>query len=393
MGKETLDSFGFFKKKEINRTYISKRLFNSLPDGSRRALRIVSKVIDSSEFFTHKRIKHEVVLRKTPGGRQEIIAKVYEDTKGVFVLSFQKYTVENGNPHELSFSFIADEIRTLKNFIDSLKFLDFSRPDKSRVEDEQSEKVREFYSKNPDLFIEIVQKDITKRDVVTLAYRKKQLKIFDKLLSDGNYFLIKKQDWEKTKDEDVWQEFFEKNPWIFGYGLRLIFNEPLQNRKLQQVVSGFAITGAGKRIDGLLKTRGIVNSFCLVEVKTNKTELLKQVNKAYRPDCWQLSDDFNGGIAQIPKTTQKTLENIGTKLNPRLKDGTPTGEEIYLYQPKSYLIVGSLSEFETEQGINKEKYSSFELFRQNIINPEIITFDELYERAKFIVYNNERMAE
>ena len=31
------------------------------------------------------------------------------------------------------------------------------------------------------------------------------------------------------------------------------------------------------------------------------------------------------------------------------------------------------------------KRNTFELFRRNIVNPEIITLDELRERAKFIV--------
>ena len=69
--------------------------------------------------------------------------------------------------------------------------------------------------------------------------------------------------------------------------------------------------------------------------------------------------------------------------------GNPTGEEIYNYQPKSFLIIGSLEEFTTENGINKDKYRSFELFRRNTSNPEIITYDELFERAKYIVKNNE----
>jgi hypothetical protein len=34
-----------------------------------------------------------------------------------------------------------------------------------------------------------------------------------------------------------------------------------------------------------------------------------------------------------------------------------------------------------------EKYRSFELLRRHTIRPEVITFDELYERAKFIVAN------
>ena len=40
--------------------------------------------------------------------------------------------------------------------------------------------------------------------------------------------------------------------------------------------------------------------------------------------------------------------------------------------------------------MNQEQFRSFELFRRNTFSPEIITFDELYERAKFIVHQHER---
>ena len=69
------------------------------------------------------------------------------------------------------------------------------------------------------------------------------------------------------------------------------------------------------------------------------------------------------------------------------KEGNPTNESIFLYKPKSYLIIGNLKEFVTEHGVNESKFSSFELFRQNINSPEIITYDELYERAKFLLDN------
>jgi len=395
MENEELDDFDYFKGKKSNRTYISKRLVNKFSDGTSRDLRIVSKVIDPEEMFGHVKLINQLVLRRTTGGRYQMIAKVYEDERGVFILSLQRYTANNGNPHELCFSFVGNEIKVLKNFIDSLKFLDFSEPYKARIEDEQLEKARELLmnSQDLDLLIELAQKNITKRDVVALAYRKEQLEIFNKLKNDDNYFLLIKSEWNKAKNEDVWQEFFERNPWIFGYGLNIIFNEPLQNKKLQQVVDGYSVVDAGKRVDGLLKTRGIINSLCLVELKTHRTKLLKQVKDAFRPDCWQLSDELNGGISQIQKTAQKTVENIGIKLNPRQDDGSPTGEEIFIYQPKSYLVIGDLSEFITEHGINKEKYSSFEIYRRNITSPEIITFDELYERAKFIVHNNEQMSQ
>lgn len=47
-------------------------------------------------------------------------------------------------------------------------------------------------------------------------------------------------------------------------------------------------------------------------------------------------------------------------------------------------MIGSSNEFKTKFGANREKMRSFELFRMNILNPEIITFDELFERARFI---------
>ena len=84
---------------------------------------------------------------------------------------------------------------------------------------------------------------------------------------------------------------------------------------------------------------------------------------------------------------EKAIESIKTKTEIKDEFGSLTGEQLYLYSPKSFLLIGSLQEFMEENGINEDKFSSFELFRRNIINPEIITFDELYERAKNIVNN------
>ena len=58
-------------------------------------------------------------------------------------------------------------------------------------------------------------------------------------------------------------------------------------------------------------------------------------------------------------------------------------------QPRSFLVVGSLGQFKTEKGVNASRYQAFEGFRRNLRQPEIITFDELYERARFIVEHTE----
>jgi hypothetical protein len=39
---------------------------------------------------------------------------------------------------------------------------------------------------------------------------------------------------------------------------------------------------------------------------------------------------------------------------------------------------------------NRDKRATFDIFKKNLHNPEIVTFDELYERAKFIVGVSEK---
>ena len=52
--------------------------------------------------------------------------------------------------------------------------------------------------------------------------------------------------------------------------------------------------------------------------------------------------------------------------------------------PKGIVVIGHTRELD-----NNDKRNSFERFRSEIRNPEIITYDELLERAKFIVGETE----
>jgi len=152
-------------------------------------------------------------------------------------------------------------------------------------------------------------------------------------------------------------------------------------------VHGYTVSEHGKRVDALLRTRGVISSLCFVEIKTHKTELLQK--QPYRSGCWAPSAELSGGVSQVQGTVALAAESIRTKLSLADETGSPTGEEAYNYMPKSFLVVGSLQEFVGDHGVNQERYRSFELFRRNVMSPEIITFDELFERAKFIVEQHE----
>jgi energy-coupling factor transporter ATP-binding protein EcfA2 len=249
-----------------------------------------------------------------------------------------------------------------------------------------NEKLFDLVVSNESLIKDIISSDIRNEDLVSLGYRKKQLDIFRQYLDDDWYFENTKSQLNAS-DERVWQQFFEKNPWIFGYGLGYIFMSNLDGKKLEQVVKGFDLNSFGKRSDGVMKSMGAISNLCFIEIKTHKTELLEK--QEYRTGCWSQSKELNGGLAQVRITVDEALRNISGELRLEDEDGNLTGEELYNYKPKSYLIVGSLKQLRAERGVNKNKLRSFELFRNNQKDIDIITFDELYERARFIVYNNQ----
>jgi hypothetical protein len=358
-------------------------------------IRIISKVVDSPDQFSFAKIKEELVIRRTGKGRQEIRATIFEESRGITVLSFQRYTLPSGKPHEASFSFIGDEISILYNFIESISTIPINSTSSTSIIDtdlntffNSRNNIKEFINLHQDILIELVSSEITKEDIIALGYRKKQLDVFYKLLNDSLYFEDLKGKYN-VGNEGLWQKFFEKNNWIFGYGLNYIFNTPLNESKLEQIVSGSDFNSSGKRIDALLKTKGIIESFCFAEIKTHKTDLLKKVKAPYRPESWQVSDEITGALAQIQRTIQKAITTIATKTEIKDQQGNPTGEKVFLYAPKAFIVIGSLSEFETPYGINEEQYSSFEMFRQGLNRVEILTFDELYQRAKYIIRHSE----
>jgi hypothetical protein len=57
------------------------------------------------------------------------------------------------------------------------------------------------------------------------------------------------------------------------------------------------------------------------------------------------------------------------------------GEGIYTIQPKGIVVIGSLSDVKSV----RSKRETFQRFRSSIHGIDLLTFDELHARAKFIV--------
>jgi hypothetical protein len=381
----------FFGRKP-DKTIFSKRFVDVL---SGQKLRIASRVLDSAEGLQFALKKSEMILRTTAAGRFQIKATFLEDDRNINVLTIQRYSPNR--PLEQSFSFVGDEIDTLLEFVAGVRAMPLPHEGKLHVSDHalkdivlNESQARRLFSEHEALFTEIASNQALKRDVVAVGYRRKQLEQFEKLLNDPNYFASEQQQLDTTP-EGLWQKFFEANTWIFGYGLSFQFLSALDKRKLEQAVRGADVTGTGKRVDGLMKTRGLINSLCFVEIKRHDTPLLAE--RATRPGAWAPSNYLTSAISQVQTTVQDAIEQIGRKLTPNDEFGDPTGEVLFNIHPRSCLVVGRLSEFESDAGgTNEAKFRSFELCRRHITRPEILTFDELFERAKFIVSEGNDLA-
>jgi len=321
----------------------------------------------------------EFVLHETDKGFQKIKARFIEDGRGITHLHIQRWSTKTGNPIGEQVVLYGEQITRLVEFLENIRRLEIPGPAKFNVNESDLRLVHmsdaaalKLLRDRPELVAEFARSHITTEDVVALAYRREQLSTFSQMLNRG-----------VELSEDDWQKFFERNQWIFGYGLSYIFTTGLDGRSLQQKIRGSSLVEPGKIPDGVMKSRAAISALCLVEIKKNSTELLKR--SQYRSGTWAPSTELSGAVAQCQESLRAAADAFDTHLSFTDDQGNPTGEELMSVQPRSFLVAGSLGQFRTEHGINSKRYQAFEGFRRNLRQPEILTFDELYERARFIV--------
>lgn len=379
------DDKKYHDSKSPLKTYVSRRVTIKGDD----ALRIASKVFDSATDFDHVVEKDSAAIHATNGGRREIVAKFWENERGLKVLTIRAYRDGNSSG-AIHFSFVGPQIKRLTDFLDSIRSMPMQSTDSFSLSDFElsrlklsQEQVEGLLRSNAALLAQIVRNDVTIGDVQALGYRREQLRRFNRLLREADFFSEEMVRLGVRRREDVWQRYFEANKWIFGFGLSLVVLGALEERALEQMVRGASLSGPGKTADAVLKTHGIISSLSFVEIKLHDTELLARA--PYRSGAYAASSELAGAVAQSHATVHAALDNIRGRLEPVRSGGAPTGEVLYGIKPRSFVIAGQLSEFETEQGVNEQKYRSFEMFRRSLREPEVITFDELYHRARYIV--------
>lgn len=217
---------------------------------------------------------------------------------------------------------------------------------------------------------------ITSKDIVNTSFRKRGLQIFKNLKDRPDYWKIyaDENDLSKHSEEKVWQYFFEKNQWIFGYGLDYRYQEILQR---EVHLSDAELDGSNTVIGDYLLGDNFFTTF--IELKKPTTSLFG--NKGNRSNSWKLSNDLIESFSQILEHKASGLIRLN---NWQYLKGEPLKQKPH--DSKVILIIGDWSELKKANSTQESdiKKKTFELFRRDSRNVEIMTFDELYERAHFI---------
>ena len=166
-----------------------------------------------------------------------------------------------------------------------------------------------------------------------------------------------------TYPENVWQEFLEENMFI----LSLAFGYPVLNVQGKPSVGGHRLSGSGGKFGDFLVKNNMTNNSALVEIKTPQTRLLN--SRPLRSDVYTPSGEVVAAVNQVLDQKYHFEQEIAQfRSNSRLYD-------IESYSVHCCLIISKLP-------TNEDKLKSFELYRGNSKNVDIITFDELLGKLK-----------
>ena len=332
----------------------------------------------------------EEVVHTTPGGRKQLKLQIAREAGQVRQLQLERVTTTEGGSIEPILTLDREAAGRLIDLVQALKYIPVEGGEETvRLDDQTLREVfadpdamSRLYSRDPGRFRDLIRNDASADDLVALAHRKEVVQRFRDLLTDPAVFEAARAE-SGGKREAVWQRFLEENPWILGISLAGQLLTSWDNTKLEQVVAGFSVAGPGKRTDALLRTSGRIRSLVFAEIKHHETGLL--AGTEYRPGCWAPSSELVGGVTQVQQTVFMAARQIGDRLADTDEEGAETGETTSLVRPRSYLILGHLNQLRGTSGVHRAKHQSFELYRRNLYEPEVITFDELLARAEWHV--------
>ena len=402
MKQDLEKEFYYFGLRNPDKIYVSKAFpYLQYKGVITTEKRFIKRVFGKQTGHELVEVKGEIILKEVRFGGYQVSAIVYSHKDAdLMEFTLQRFikTVENNvQPvKEASFSFTQDEFTALLKFLSDLKFLDFSdkdrfvvegkhlpnnkillnltRPDPKKVLVDRNlaefvNQLSELKNSERELILDTLKNNVlTKADLDILSGRKDGLEEFKENVRDISKL-----------DETQWQHFFKRNSWIFGYGLDYKFLSILQK---EASVSSIDVDGKNAVISDFLLADN--NFTVLVELKRPDTQLFEKEKN--RSESWRLSKDLTYAVSQI--LTQKAEWELKSEKQQFNESGEPIAQ--VTIDPKTILIIGHCDQFKGPTKDDLIRKKTFELYRRNLRSIEIVTYDELLERAKFIVSDSNR---
>jgi hypothetical protein len=170
--------------------------------------------------------------------------------------------------------------------------------------------------------------------------------------------------WEVNKDnddEEYWQRTLTENSVV----LSQVFSLPVLILQGKAYVGGTGIDRTGANIADFLLKNHLTENTALVEIKTPATKLLAS---EYRNGVYGPSRELSGALAQISNYRLSLIENASA-LN------------IQAFNPPCIVIAGRLDQIE-----NPNQKKSFELYRAEQRNVQIVTYDEVFVKVATLLH-------
>lgn len=182
--------------------------------------------------------------------------------------------------------------------------------------------------------------------------------------------------------EGVWHHFLKENDWILGLNIGGCYlSEIIDEAKVGIEDS----TGSGSpRADFL----GYTDYMTLIELKTPETPIFKSSRgNSSRANTWEFSNEFISGVSQCLGQKSSFDESYKTKEFVNNDGMYIPKQRVYNKDAKMVFLIGCRNLQFPHDGNpdNVAKSNTFELFRRNNRNLEILTYDELFERTYFSV--------
>jgi hypothetical protein len=344
-------------------------------------------VLEGSDQLHLGEIDGAMCLRLTGERRKtQVTALVTQDNKQVKRLTLQTFKSRVGDWYQAiekdEFTFRADEFNRLLSFLSQIEFIDLSNQDNFQIEDISTtsgpktiidasdrglvERVQGMSQGQREVLLRALQATLTAEDVNILLGRKQGVEAYESELQ--------RRAWSEVQ----WQDFFERESWIFGYGLDYRVMRTFDRE--MKVGAGGSDNRDQPMIDFLMS---FTDYTVLVEIKKPEAKIFKG-RRGGRAGTWEFSAEFMSAISQVLEQKAEWLSFSQTAQHYN-KAGTEA-LTARTRNAKTILVFGRSKEFSDADNPRDAAVmrDTFELFRRETRSIDIVTFDELLERARFI---------